>query len=58
MTNTSIIIKENAKFRIVQLWNDYFAEGLNSFGRWVIIRTIQENEIDEIWSKMEAKVNG
>lgn len=58
MTHTPTILKENTKFRIVNLWNDYFAEGKNTFGRWVIIRSIQENEIETIWQQMEARVNG
>jgi len=58
MTNVTITIKENSKFRITHLWNDYFAEGKNAFGRWVVIRSIQENEIETIWQQMEAKVNG
>ena len=53
MTHTPIIIKENSKYRIVKLWNDYFYEGKNIFGRWVIGRTIQETEIDATWAKLE-----
>lgn len=55
MTNKPVTIKENKNFRIVHLWNDYFVDGKNAFGRWVTIRRIEESEIEEVWAKASGK---
>lgn len=53
---TTKTIKENSKYRITQFYNTYFLDGRNKFGRWVIIRSIKQDEIDTVWSKAEQAV--
>ncbi len=53
MTDTQII-KQNSKYQITFTPHyGYFIEFKNSFGRWVIVRSMKESEIERVWQKAE-----